>query len=172
MAGLPDLTLAAMYENGSSLPELERITGIPRSTVRYRLVRAGVALRARADAVRKSPGLGSGRRGKVFHFTADHRAAISQARNAWAEENAAGKTKRADGYVEITRGEHKGRSEHVIIMEQRLGRKIKVDEVVHHIDGDRGNNHPDNLALMTRAAHTRLHRREQRISKGTNNGRP
>ena len=45
-------------------------------------------------------------------------------------------------------------------MESFIGRKLKNTEVVHHIDGDSTNNDIDNLALMTAAAHTRLHRYE------------
>lgn len=43
------------------------------------------------------------------------------------------------------------------IMEIILGRKLTPKEVVHHKDGDCSNNSPDNLQVMTRAEHTRLH---------------
>lgn len=33
-------------------------------------------------------------------------------------------------------------------MEKKLGRYLQVREVVHHIDNDNGNNHPDNLELF------------------------
>lgn len=48
--------------------------------------------------------------------------------------------------------------EHVRIMELQIGRRIRSDECVHHIDGDRSNNTPSNLALMDRAARSREHR--------------
>jgi hypothetical protein len=47
--------------------------------------------------------------------------------------------------------------EHRWIMEETLGRKLLPDEVVHHIDGDRLNNAPSNLRVMSRAEHTRQH---------------
>ena len=49
------------------------------------------------------------------------------------------------------------------IMERRLGRRLRPDEHVYHIDGDRLNNDENNLALVTRSGHARLHRREERI---------
>ena len=38
-----------------------------------------------------------------------------------------------------------------------LGRDLTPDEVVHHIDRDRGNNDPSNLVVTTRGAHARDH---------------
>ena len=36
---------------------------------------------------------------------------------------------------------------HRLIMELKLGRPLRKSEIVHHKDGDRANNHPDNLEL-------------------------
>ena len=38
-------------------------------------------------------------------------------------------------------------SEHRLVLARRLGRLLLDHETVHHIDGDKKNNHPDNLQL-------------------------
>lgn len=50
-----------------------------------------------------------------------------------------------------------GRHEHRVVAEQTLGRPLVCGEVVHHIDGDKLNNAPENLAVMTQAQHMREH---------------
>ena len=50
-----------------------------------------------------------------------------------------------------------GKHEHRVIAEKKYGRKIKQNEVVHHIDGDKHNNSEENLVIMTRGAHSALH---------------
>lgn len=51
-----------------------------------------------------------------------------------------------------------GRHEHRVVAEQKLGRALLPGEIVHHIDGDKLNNHPDNLEVMTQAEHIRIHK--------------
>lgn len=46
---------------------------------------------------------------------------------------------------------------HRVIMENKLGRILEHDEVVHHIDGNGKNNNEENLQLMTRSEHQSLH---------------
>ena len=61
-----------------------------------------------------------------------------------------------DGYQMWPR---KGKStrEHRIVMEQHLGRPLTSDELVHHRDHNKRNNHIENLQVMSRADHARLH---------------
>jgi len=47
--------------------------------------------------------------------------------------------------------------EHIVIAEEFLGRMLFEDEVVHHLDGDRSNNRKENLLVLSRAMHTKLH---------------
>jgi hypothetical protein len=42
-------------------------------------------------------------------------------------------------------------------MEVTLGRKLTKNECVHHVDGDKLNNDPGNLVVLSRSEHQRLH---------------
>jgi len=43
--------------------------------------------------------------------------------------------------------------EHRLVMENKLNRKLIAGEIVHHKDGNRSNNHQDNLELFVRNGH-------------------
>lgn len=47
--------------------------------------------------------------------------------------------------------------EHVLAAEERIGRALRSDEVVHHINGDKTDNRSENLVVMTRSEHRTLH---------------
>ena len=150
--------LADMYRRGQSIPQISGRTGINRSRVRAELTKAGVTLRSRAEGLRLRPDLGAHAKGVRRTFTEEWKANISAARNKWADAHAKGTRVTSNGYLEYTRGEHKGRLVHDVVVEQRIGRRLKPDEHVHHIDEDRQNNAENNLALVTASGHARLHR--------------
>ena len=50
-----------------------------------------------------------------------------------------------------------GEFEHRRVARVKIGRELKPDEVVHHIDGNKRNNNPNNLQVMTRSEHMRHH---------------
>lgn len=60
-----------------------------------------------------------------------------------------------------------GRHEHRVIAAQKIGRPLRPGEIVHHIDGDRRNNHPDNLAVMTQSEHIALHRAQGDLKRAS-----
>jgi hypothetical protein len=47
--------------------------------------------------------------------------------------------------------------EYRLIAESVIGRPLRDDEVVHHINGDSTDNRPENLQVMTPSEHSRLH---------------
>lgn len=67
------------------------------------------------------------------------------------------------GDVQHDRGEGKSYRklnkyhEHRLVVEQKIGRPLRSDEIVHHIDGNKRNNSLNNLMICTRAEHARIH---------------
>ena len=47
--------------------------------------------------------------------------------------------------------------QHVVIAEKMIGRKLKNNECVHHINGIKSDNRYENLKVMTRRAHLVFH---------------
>ena len=63
---------------------------------------------------------------------------------------------RTDGYIQITSGPYKGKLLHRLIYEEVYG-SIPKGYAIHHIDGDKTNNNPGNLMLLSKSNHHKLH---------------
>lgn len=75
-----------------------------------------------------------------------------------------GKTHNAAGYILVFVGKGKPGTtksgyayEHRVVMEEVLGRPLDGDEVVHHINGDKTDNRPENLCVTKRGLHGGFH---------------
>lgn len=87
-----------------------------------------------------------------------------------------GRKTRPDGYVRViapvghpARIEHRATGlayvlEHRLVVERHIGRYLTDDEVVHHIDGNPSNNSIENLAIMSKVEHGKLHQEQRRQS--------
>lgn len=76
----------------------------------------------------------------------------------------------SDGYVMIHVGGEKQevgwtnyQKEHKLVAEEMLNRKLEKGEVVHHIDGQKTNNDPNNLWVTSSAKHRQAHNSLQEI---------
>ncbi|SMB97718.1 Homeodomain-like domain-containing protein [Thermanaeromonas toyohensis ToBE] len=122
----------SLYQNGYTLTEVGDALGIDRITVYRWLVKYGI--KRRPNHAR--PGV------------------MARERNPqWK-----GGRSRKDGYIVVNVPNSKRYlPEHRIIIEQHLGRKLQSDEIVHHVNERRDDNRLENLVVIKRADHMRLH---------------
>jgi hypothetical protein len=95
--------------------------------------------------------------------------AISNSRNQSGENNYNwhGGTHMKDGYRFIYSPNHPKKNatgyirEHIIIMEEKLGRYLEDREIVHHINHIKDDNRIENLMIMTPTSHMSMHTTER-----------
>ena len=156
-----DDNLIEMYASGMSLPDVcssPEGHGVSMSTLRSRLIDLGI-LRTRSEAIRLAR-----EKGKINHKGMKRPPRSDE----WRRKQSVSMLQRAElfaktlglkpnGYMAYTRGPNKGRSEHVVIMEGIIGRRLYANEQVHHINQIRNDNRPENLQLLTKSEHMKLH---------------
>ncbi len=100
-------------------------------------------------------------------LTPEHRAKVVRTlKQGKATENGnwkGGRTVTKEGYMLLRLPDHPNvrangyYPEHRFVMEKKLERLLQREEVVHHINGNKLDNRPENLALTTHHAHGKHH---------------
>jgi hypothetical protein len=134
--------LVDTYINKKNSTEfIAKITGSTSGNVSYALKMFGIEARSLSDA----------------QILADRKGVLS---GNWK----GGRIKNFNGYVAIRLPDHPNAMpngyilEHRLVMEGKLGRYLESHEIVHHIDGNKTNNSPDNLAVLGREQHKMTHK--------------
>lgn len=142
-----------MYENGESVNSIAKRFNMDSSSVCNSFKKAGVKMRGMQEA--NILAVKKGRR--EYSKLSDHA--------SWK----GGTTKHDAGYVRRkSPGHHRAEKhtsyvfDHILVAEKKIGRKLKRDECVHHINGIKDDNRQENIEVMTKSEHMSFHMRERR----------
>jgi len=86
---------------------------------------------------------------------------VGHANGAWQ----GGTTKNVTGYIRIKAGPQRDKYVHKIVAEAMLRRELRDDETVDHIDGNKLNNHWENLQVLTLSTHAVLEAKRRKNAR-------
>ena len=153
-----------------TIKEVSQIMNIAVGTVYNYLNKYEIKTRKRSDypysmSLEHKEKLRKINKGKIV--SEETRKKISKSKTFRGKGKIGHKKQRKDGYIYIYYPDYPSSTkdgfvmEHVYIVEQYIGRRLKKDEVVHHKNHIRNDNRIENLQLMTFKQHASLHMKER-----------
>lgn len=151
-----------------SLTQMGVLAGVGGETIRNWMLRYTIDRRTRAEAIRlpaMRKKLSEAQRGEKHHnwgkkLSAATKRKMSEARQGEKNPNWKGGRVRQNGYILIKAPGHPRADvngyvrEHRLTVERALGRYLRADELVHHINSIRDDNRLENLQLVDRHRQT------------------
>ena len=165
-------TFIKLYEKYHSLRMVEKETGVSRKTISVILKKNGIAVLNKSEAAKyvwknhNHPRLG--KKGELcpvygHKISAETREKLKPIWKANGDKQRKYRKKHSGGYILVYCPDHPtaDRSgyvlEHRLVMEKALGRTLKTDEYIHHINGNKADNDIKNLALTNMSEHAKIH---------------
>lgn len=178
---ITDDELRKLYvHDGKSGKEIAAMFGVSPATVCARMKKAGIKARSphdypptqkQRDAWHRN-GINLFQKHPMSHETAVARGKLNRGKRRRDDYEFGGhEKKRTDGYIKVYVPDHPNATadgyvmKHTLVMEKAVGRFLKADEVVHHINRVRDDNRLENLLLMTKQEHMALHMRERNAKR-------
>lgn len=59
-----------------------------------------------------------------------------------------------------------------LVASEKIGRPLRSDEVVHHVNGDKTDDRPENLVVLSQSEHMRLEMAAREVAKALRDWRP
>ncbi len=134
----------SLYQAGFSTVEIGKKFNVDPSNVYRDFMLHGIKIRNRSESVKMAF-----RRGRGYKGTGRSK-----------------HTPHSSGYIltyvpDHSRANNKGYvQESLLVAEGCLNRKLESNELVHHIDSNKINNKPNNLLVLTKSEHSKLHVRQ------------
>ena len=171
---MSDHEIVSMYRAGRSSTEIAQLARISGTQVLRILAQNNCDLRSASEGKKLALSrpdvrqrISESRKGRECpeHVKDILRQRVGPLNHNWRS----GLCKTAGGYLQFTaspaNGAHAGRLLHQVIAEWACGRSLRAGEHVHHKDGNKLNNQPDNLQIMSASEHLRLHAIENQLGK-------
>lgn len=139
-----------LYRSGLSISQTAAASGLSVNVVWGMMKYRKVKTRSQGTAIKMAICSGT--------FTGKRKYASGSEHFNWS----GGRRVDKNGYIRLWAGSGKNVLEHRLVAERRLGRKLRRGEVVHHVNGNKKDNRPGNLRVMTISEHAKEHARARK----------